>query len=393
MRQQEITRLICDEARKGRRVVRLKGGDAGLFGRLAEETSALEELRIPFVVRPGVSALVAATTGTGLLLTRRGESRGFSVLTPRSAGVDAPQVLFMAVRVASQEASKMIVAGSDRSTPCAIVFDAAGPREAIWRGTLAQLAAGSAARLVELERSGLPGLVVVGHAAACSWPKLGVLAGRRVLVTASEAVQPSIRLAVEDFGGRPVSWPMIELRARPLPDICKGGYDAIVLTSPSAVRIFFENCVMDRRRLPMFFTCGAGTDAELRRWGVASDVMPEKDFSAAGLIASIRKMDLTGKKVLRLRSAKAGGAVAVALRDAGAKVDDIVLYDNIPVRHADGLPPFDNVHFASASAVEAFLAAYGAAALRGKGIYVMGEPTRSALPPRMRARAHMANPR
>ena len=184
----------------------------------------------------------------------------------------------------------MIAAGSDRSTPCAIVFDAAGPREAVWRGTLAQLAAGSASRLVELERSGLPGLVIVGHAAACSWPKLGVLAGRRVLVTASEAVQPRIRLMVEDLGGRPVSWPMIELRARPLPDICKGGYDAIVLTSPSAVRIFFENCVMDRRRLPMFFTCGAGTDAELRRWGVASDVMPEKDFSAAGLIASIRKM-------------------------------------------------------------------------------------------------------
>ena len=84
MCQADITRLICDEARKGRRVVRLKGGDAGLFGRLTEETDALEALKIPFVVRPGVSALTAATTGTGLLLTRRGVSRGFMALTPRS---------------------------------------------------------------------------------------------------------------------------------------------------------------------------------------------------------------------------------------------------------------------------------------------------------------------
>ena len=54
MKQPDITRLICDEARKGRRVVRLKGGDAGLFGRLAEETDALTALGIPFLVRPGV---------------------------------------------------------------------------------------------------------------------------------------------------------------------------------------------------------------------------------------------------------------------------------------------------------------------------------------------------
>ena len=63
--QEEITRMICDEARKGRRVVRLKGGDAGLFGRLAEETEALESLGIPYLVRPGVSALSAATAPNG----------------------------------------------------------------------------------------------------------------------------------------------------------------------------------------------------------------------------------------------------------------------------------------------------------------------------------------
>ncbi len=412
MKQPEITRLICDEARKGRRVVRLKGGDAGLFGRLTEETSALEELRIPFMVRPGVSALTAATTGTGMLLTRRGTSCGFTAMTPRSTGPEMPLVLFMAVRVAAVEAARLIAAGRHPKTPCAIVFDAAGPCEEIWQGTLSQLAKDNGLKgfkgsngLSGLKglnglnsfnglKCGKPGLVIIGEAAAHVWPKLGVLAGRRMLVTASDAVQPRVCMAVEDLGGRHVSWPMIELKARRIPDLEKGAYGAIVLTSPSAARIFFENCKIDRRRLPKFFTCGAGTDAELRRWGVSSDLMPESDFSAKGLISAINGLNgsnglkgLKGVRVLRLRSAKAGSAVADALKTVGAKVDDVVLYDNIAKAPRGPLPPFDDVHFASASAVEAFLAAYGVAALRGKGVYVMGEPTRAALPPRLRRRA------
>ncbi len=380
MTQAEITRLICDEARKGRRVVRLKGGDAGLFGRLAEETDALTALKLPFVVRPGVSALTAATTGTGILLTRRGESRGFTAYTPRSTGTETPQVLFMSLRVAAEEAKRLRKEGWPAKTPCAFVFDAAGPREEVVQTTL-----GEVKSIAGEER---PGLLIVGQVAAHRWPALGELAGRRVLLTCSEAVQEKAVLAVEDRGGKPIRWPLIRLVSRKL-SLDPSAYDGIVLTSPSAVRIFFEACPCDRRQLPEFLTCGAGTDAGLRRYGVSSDVMPAKDFSAAGLIAEIREMDLRGRHVLRLRSAKAGVAVARALKRAGAKVDDVVLYDNEFCASADKLPPFDDVFFASASAVESFLAQYGAAKLRGKGIYVMGAPTRAALPPAMRPRAQV----
>ena len=379
MRQADITRLICDEVRKGRRVVRLKGGDAGLFGRLAEETDALTALRIPFVVRPGVSALTAATTGTGMLLTRRGEARGFSVLTPRSTGMEMPQVLFMATRVAADEAARLIHEGRAADTPCAFVWDAAGPRETVWQGTLDDVRCGR----VTGDATDAPGLWIVGAATRRLWPKLGVFAGRRVLLTCSEAVQAKAACAVEDRGGRPVACPFIRLVPSPAfrqtaRDV--SAYAAIVLTSPSAVRIFFETVVCDRRRLPQFYTCGAGTDAELRRYGVSSDVMPETDFSAAGLVAEIAKLDLTDCRVLRLRSAKAGTDVAEALRRVGAEVDDVVLYDNVPIA-PDVLPPFDDVFFASASAVEVFRARFGDAALAGKGVFVMGRPTRTALPP------------
>ena len=68
--QHEITHLLCEYARRSHRIVRLKGGDPGIFGRLAEETEALEALALPYHVIPGISALQAATTSTGMLLTR-----------------------------------------------------------------------------------------------------------------------------------------------------------------------------------------------------------------------------------------------------------------------------------------------------------------------------------
>ena len=385
MKQAEITRLICDEARKGRRVVRLKGGDAGLFGRLAEETDALTALQIPFVVRPGVSALVAATTGTGLLLTRRGESRGFTAYTPRSTGTETPQVAFMATRMASDEARRLVREGWPRTTPCAFVFDAAGPREEVRMATL-----GTVRKILPAKEEDRPGLFIVGRVAAHGgWPRLGPLGGRRVLVTCSDAVQARAMTAVEDLGGHPIRWPLIELRATRTFGKEVSGYDAIVLTSPSAVRIFFANCMCDLRKIGAFYTCGAGTDAELRRHGIASDVMPASDFSAAGLIAEIKKLDLHGKRVLRLRSAKAGADVARALRRAGAKVDDVVLYENRACAPEGALPPFDDVFFASASTVESFFARYGAKALRGKGVLVMGGPTRAALPKSFSAKARI----
>ncbi len=385
MQQAEITRLICDEARKGRRVVRLKGGDAGLFGRLAEETDALTALQIPFVVRPGVSALVAATTGTGLLLTRRGESRGFTAYTPRSTGTETPQVAFMATRMASEEARRLVREGWAKTTPCAFVFDAAGPREEVRTATL-----GTVKKILPAKEEDRPGLFIVGRVAAHGgWPRLGPLAGRHVLVTCSDAVQERAATAVEDLGGCPVRWPLIELRATRALGEEVADYDAIVLTSPSAVRIFFANCTCDLRKLGAFYTCGAGTDAELRRHGISSDVLPAKDFSAAGLVAEIKKLDLRGKRVLRLRSAKAGADVARALGRVGAKVDDVVLYANEACAPEGALPPFDDVFFASASAVESFVARYGAGALRGKGVLVMGSPTRAALPKSFSAKARI----
>ena len=370
--QDEITRLICDEVRKGRRVVRLKGGDAGLFGRLAEETAALDALALPYLVRPGVSALTAATAPNGILLTKRGDARGFVVSTPRSMGSKMPQVFFMATRLARETLKRF-----PPLMPYAMVWDACGPYERIETGLCGR---------PHLQPDCAPGLLVVGFAGT-------PLRRKRILLTCSSAVMPRAVCRFEDGGWRTIEWPMIALSPRSdlnqkLRDL-KGRFDAIVLTSPSAARIFLGKWDGDRRQLPQLWTCGAGTDAELRRFGVASDIMPECDFSAKGLIQRLKRVGemVKGLRVLRLRSAKAGRTVAVALRRMGALVEDVILYDNRPVQRDGRLPPCDAVFFASASAVKAFVGQYGASALSRKGIHVIGEPTRRALPLHLRSRA------
>ena len=99
---------IAEEARKGKRVVRLKGGDAGIFGRLAEEVAELERLALPYRIIPGVSAFQTVAATTGMQLTRRGETSGFEVTTDekglyRFCSVPAEMTLYVSGAHGDQE--------------------------------------------------------------------------------------------------------------------------------------------------------------------------------------------------------------------------------------------------------------------------------------------------
>ena len=389
--QEEITPLIAKYARRGMRVVRLKGGDPGIFGRLAEEVDGLNALALPYRVLPGVSSLVAATTGTGMLLTRRGVSRGFAVMTPRTQGggvgaVDAseraglPLVFFMAVSVTGKIAGELMKEGQSPDTPAAMVYGAGGDQAFEVRGTLADIG-----EKVERVQTDLPGILIVGRAASYHYSTdWAPLQGRRVLLTCSQALQDKASGLVHDFGGAPVCRPLIRLvtTAEALERV-RGiaTYDWVVLTSPSAVRCFSEllrAAGTDLRSLPKIVTCGGGTSDELRPMGLRADIEPSANFGAEGLLETVEKLIKPGLRILRLRSDKAEADLAKALRRHGAAVDDCILYRNEPIVY-DAKPEFDVVFFASASAVEGFDKQWGAASLKGKTVLAIGKPTLAAL--------------
>ncbi|MDF7798481.1 uroporphyrinogen-III C-methyltransferase [Pontiellaceae bacterium B1224] len=389
--QHETTKLICQCVRQSKRVVRLKGGDPGIFGRLAEETEALENLGIPFRVIPGISALQAATTGTGMLLTRRNVSRGFVALTPRKSGGalarcdgemknQLPVIYYMSIRAMEPIAQQLIADGRSPDTPAAIIYNAGGEDEQIFKTTLEWLPDHAQKHCIKQ-----PGLIMVGENTAFGYrTDLGALQGNKILLTCSEAIQQKAVDLVHDLGGRPVQYPLIKLKTR-YEDAQKlapiGSYDWVVLTSPTSVRCFMEllkNTQTDLRNIPRLMVCGKGTADELKPHGLYVDALPENGYSAEGLMEVARNEIEPDDQILRLRADKAGPQLAEDLRKLGAEVDDFIIYNNEPIVH-DELPNFDAVFFASASGVESFLVQWGFQSLENKTIVVIGSPTAHAL--------------
>ena len=167
-----INRLLVREARRGKRVVRLKCGDPFVFGRGGEEAQALAAAGVPFEVVPGVSAAIAAPALAGIPVTHRGLAAGFAVLSGHDPGTYGPMldaiapgtmtvVVMMGLTGRAGLAGRMLERGWPSDTPAAIVLGASTEREAHWTGSLGGLASASLCD----EDLDLPGTLVVGAVA------------------------------------------------------------------------------------------------------------------------------------------------------------------------------------------------------------------------------------
>ena len=154
MTQTAIQALMIRTARRGRRVVRLKGGDPFVFGRGGEEALALQQAGVPFDVVPGISSAIAAPSAAGIPVTHRGVASAFLVVSGHEEAAFASAiaqlqpngvtvVVLMGLGRAAAIACQLIDRGWSRGTPAAVVVDASNPGQQVWRGTLDQLAAGN----------------------------------------------------------------------------------------------------------------------------------------------------------------------------------------------------------------------------------------------------------
>lgn len=172
MKQETINRLMLRLARRGLEVVRLKGGDPSVFGRVGEEASFLNAHGVATEVVPGVTAACAAAAQFNFPLTHRGQARRVVFTTARleagavqadwSAAADPETTLaiYMGGGAAEELGARLIAAGRAGSTPALAVESASSPRARLRRGTVATLAS-----LAEGGEGG-PVLLVVGEVAA-----------------------------------------------------------------------------------------------------------------------------------------------------------------------------------------------------------------------------------
>ena len=168
MRQDTIHALMIRAARRGQRVVRLKGGDPFVFGRGGEEALALRAAGVPFEIIPGVSASIAAPALAGIPVTHRGVASAFAVVSGHAPSAYEPvldsirpgtMTLVMLMAVAAQEeiAAALVARGWPATTPAALVFGASRDAEETWTGTLASLKRGDGPHRIDY-----PGTLVIG---------------------------------------------------------------------------------------------------------------------------------------------------------------------------------------------------------------------------------------
>jgi uroporphyrinogen III methyltransferase / synthase len=403
--QEEIGARLVEAARAGKSVVRLKGGDPFVFGRGGEEGEALRAAGVEFEVVPGVTAGVAATAYAGIPVTHRDDASAVAFVTGHEdpekgtsaldwealARFPGTLVFYMGVKRLAENAAELVAAGRDPDQPAAAIERGTWPGQRTVSATL-----GTIAEAVERESVKAPALIVVGAVAArreaLAWLERRPLHGRRVVVTRARAQASGLAATLRGLGAEAVELPAIRIEPRLESEEVRraaasiGEYALVCVTSPNGADLLFEALAaasLDARALAgaTVAAIGPGTARALARHGVAADVVPER-FVAEALVEALAAIEVEGVRALVARAAEARDVLPDALRERGAEVDVVALYETVreqpdeaAVAAAQGA---DYVTFTSSSTVTNLTEALGDRFPRSARVVSIGPVTSEA---------------
>lgn len=356
--QSEIEALLEREARAGKRVVRLKGGDPYVFGRGGEEARFLAERGIPFRVVPGVTAGVGATSWAGVPLTLRGVSScavfatgheepasggGTSVDWEALGGLRATLVIYMGLARLRSLCERLMAGGRSGTTPAVAIRWGTMPGQEVVEGTLETLADRVAERGLEP-----PVLVVVGEVVGLrrwlGWAERRPLAGQVVVVTRPAEELGAACRELELLGAEALGAPMVTIGGLrdhgPLDGVIAelSGYDWLVFTSARGVRSMLERIWATGRDLRVLgglklAAIGPATAEALAAARLRADVVPKR-YESEDLAAELRDR-VRGQRVLLARASRGREVLRQELEGVAARVDQVAVYEH---EDAEALP-------------------------------------------------------
>ncbi len=351
VQQDAINHIMVDRAKKGLRVVRLKGGDPIVFGRGGEEAEILRDRGIPFEIVPGVTSAIAAPAYAGIPVTHRGISPHVTIVTGTTASLEGQGeidweglakvggtlLILMGTRKRGEIARRLIAGGCSRDTPVAAIQWGTLPSQRTVRTTLAEMGA------VEM---GNPAVIVVGKVAAMDldWFVSKSLFGRTIAVTRAHTQASDLVHMLQRLGAWVLEVPTLEFAE---PDSWRDvdcaiadlhAFDWLVLTSTNGTDRFLGRLFQqgrDARALgkTKIATVGAATSARARAWHLGVD-LEARDRASEGLLGAFGG-DLSGQRFLLPRPEKSRDVLAKGLRQRGAEVCEIIVYKTVI---PDGLP-------------------------------------------------------
>ena len=393
--QEEISRILVQEAGKGKQVLRLKGGDPFVFGRGGEELEILTREGIPFEVIPGITSAVAVPAYAGIPVTHRDYASSFHVITghgkkdgkpdidfPALARMKGTLVFLMSVASMEEILSGLLKAGMDENTPAVVLEKGTTAGQRIVTAAL-----GTLKEKADREKIGTPSIVLVGEVCRLSkklhWAGDRILGGRQFLITRPAQQSAALAGRLRELGAQVIEMPAI--RTEPVEsdkDLdtalerlgTRTPEEWLVFTSPAGVEMFFEQ--MKKRKLDLrdlfgrktrirIGAIGPGTGKALEHRGIFPDVIPDV-YNAKALGEAIARQAAGESYVTVARAEKGSPELIPPIVKAGLTVQDVPLYhteyETAPflsgkVQALLRSGEIDAVTFTSASTVEGFVRA------------------------------------
>ena len=384
MVQEDINKVLLEEAQKGNKVVRLKGGDPFLFGRGGEELELLSENGISYEIVPGVTSPISVPAYNGIPVTHRDFCSSLHIVTGhKRAGqtydidfraltqTKGTLVFLMGIAALEDICKGLLDGGMDPDMPAAVLQKGttAGQKRVV--ATVSTLKA-------EVDRQGIetPAIIVVGKVCSLAdrfaWYEKLPLAGWKVLVTRPRQHISKTADLLRKKGAEVLELPSIctvpvEDNSRLYEAFEKlDTYQWIIFTSPAGVEIFFDE--MDRKEMDVrslgqakIAVIGEGTKKKLKEHHLLADFVPSV-YDGETLGAELAK-ELQGDEKILIPRAEAGNKkLTELLEQTGARADDIATYTTCyeKSRLIDEKKEFetgsvDCVVFTSASTVKGFV--------------------------------------
>ncbi len=352
--QASINELLVTNAKKGKTVVRLKGGDPTIFARLCEEIDACFENEIPFIIIPGVTASSGAAATNRFSLTERASVSWVVQATGHEADSDSPSVpwkelgglegkllaIYMGVGQFERIVNELLSGGMDPRTSCLVVQNATTGLERSVYGTLQNIIERS-----KEENISPPALIMIGkntHKRTTNekfQPAKLPLQGKRILITRPAEYHAETCGKFRELGADTLPYPTISISGEEDNDNWKefmsmartGGW--CVFTSEAGVNYFFDKLFKneyDVRIMGNFkiAAVGHGTSRALQKKGIFPDLIPANALVGELAETLAGNYDLQGVNLVRICGNKSDNIIQRKAEAKGANVLSLKVYRN-----------------------------------------------------------------
>lgn len=355
MKQEDINQLLVDLALQGKTVVRLKGGDPTVFGRVGEEAELLRQNGVEYDIVPGITSAISVPAYAGIPVTHRDWASSFSVITGHESPDKLDQsiywdkvtnatgtlVFLMGIAKIGYISQQLMKHGRSPQTPVALVQWGTRAEQRTLVSTLDDIE-----EKVREANFKPPAVIIVGDVVrqreSLSWIERKPLFGRRVLVTRARSQASELVQKLDELGAETYEFPVIETKLTDSADGVRAiqealaqadEYDWVILTSVNGVDYFFrwlETERIDIRRFhrAMFAAVGPKTAEALAQRGIRADLLPES-YLAEGLVDTLSGIVQAGQKVLLPRGDLARELLPQALREQGVEAVEIDVYETV----------------------------------------------------------------